>query len=131
MTRMKFIEIDGKRYLWSDLLGLRREQKKAQARVVQPPLFELKNDRRPAADRTASDRYRAPSLFRLDPGCSIIWWPTPSSWRCPFSLPRRTGQSQSNSRGLPSRCFRGINEPPLRAAPHLFHVTCDASPQPG
>lgn len=31
------------------------------------------------------------------------------------------GSSQSNSRRLPSRRFRGIKEPPLRAAPHLFH----------
>jgi len=63
MTRMRFIEIDGKRYLWRDLLELRRAQKKAQARAQQPPLFELKDDRRPVADRTAADRYREPSLF--------------------------------------------------------------------
>jgi len=44
-------------------LELRRAQKKAQARAQQPPLFELKADRRPVADRTAADRYREPSLF--------------------------------------------------------------------
>ena len=63
MTRMKHIEIDGKRYLWRDVLQLRREQKKALARVQQPALFELKDDRRPEADRTAAGRYREPSLF--------------------------------------------------------------------
>jgi len=63
MTRLKFIEIDGKRYLWRDVLQLRREQKKAHARSQQPTLFELKDDRRPAADRTAEGRYREPSLF--------------------------------------------------------------------
>jgi hypothetical protein len=32
---MKHIEIDGKRYLWRDVLQLRREQKKAFARSSQ------------------------------------------------------------------------------------------------
>jgi hypothetical protein len=63
MTRLKYIEIDGKRYLWRDVLELRREQKQAQARGQQPTLFELKEDRRPEADRTATGRYREPSLF--------------------------------------------------------------------
>lgn len=63
MARLQFIEIDGKRYLWREVLQLRREQKKAHAQAQQPALFELKDDRRPVADRTASDRYREPSLF--------------------------------------------------------------------
>jgi hypothetical protein len=46
MTRLKYIEIDGKRYLWREVLELRREQKKAHARGQQPTLFELKDDRR-------------------------------------------------------------------------------------
>ena len=57
------IEIDGKRLLWRDVLQLRREQKKAQARTQQLALFELKDDRRPVTERTASNRYREPSLF--------------------------------------------------------------------
>ena len=63
MTRLKYIEIDGKRYLWREVLELRREQKKAHARTQQPTLFELTDDRRPVAERTASGRYREPSLF--------------------------------------------------------------------
>jgi hypothetical protein len=63
MTRLKYIEIDGKRYLWREVLELRCEQKKAHARAQQPTLFELKEDRRPEADRSASGRYREPSLF--------------------------------------------------------------------
>ena len=63
MTRLKYIDIDGKRYLWREVLELRREQKKAHARAQQPTLFELKDDRRPLADRTAAGRYREPSLF--------------------------------------------------------------------
>jgi hypothetical protein len=61
--RPKFIDIDGKRYLWRDLLQLRREQKAAYARAIQPPLFELRLDRRPEQQRTAAERYREPSLF--------------------------------------------------------------------
>jgi len=45
MASFRFIEIDGKRYLWRDLLHLRREQKKAHARAQQPALFELKEVR--------------------------------------------------------------------------------------
>ena len=63
MARLNFIEIDGKRYLWRELLQLRREQRMAQARAEQPTLFELKEDRRPVAERTAEGRYREPSLF--------------------------------------------------------------------
>jgi hypothetical protein len=67
MSGPKHIDIDGRRYLWRDLLQRRREQKKAYARALQPALFELKHDRRPVADRTAASRYLEPSLFA---------WPT-------------------------------------------------------
>ena len=63
MAKAKFIEIDGKRLLWRDVLELRREQKQACVNAVQPALFELHEDRRPPADRTASGRYQEPSLF--------------------------------------------------------------------
>ncbi|HLJ45467.1 MAG TPA: hypothetical protein VKU01_05645 [Bryobacteraceae bacterium] len=63
MTRLRYIEIDGKRHLWRDILQLRREQKKAFAHAQQPTLFAVKEDRRPEADRTAAGRYREPSLF--------------------------------------------------------------------
>ena len=60
---LKFIWIDGKRHLWRDVLQLRREQKRAHANAKQPALFEMKDDRRPAAERTAAGRYLEPSLF--------------------------------------------------------------------
>ena len=63
MSQPKFIDIDGKRYLWGDLLQLRREQLKAFARAETPPLFELRLDRRPEQQRTAAGRYQEPSLF--------------------------------------------------------------------
>ncbi len=60
----KFIEIDGKRFLWHDLLQKRREQRQAmQARTEQPALFDLREDCRPPTERTAADRYLQPSLF--------------------------------------------------------------------
>ena len=63
MVNPKFIEINGKRHLWRDLLQQRREAKQACADVVQPALFELHEDRRPPADRTAAGRFQEPSLF--------------------------------------------------------------------
>jgi hypothetical protein len=60
-----FVVIDGKRYLWKELLRLRREQRKA-ARQPQPTLFEMRDDRRPASQRTAEGRYSEPMLFRVD-----------------------------------------------------------------
>ncbi len=60
---IKFFWIDGKRHLWRDLLRLRREQVRAFAAARQPALFELKDDSRPAAERTAAGRYLEPSLF--------------------------------------------------------------------
>jgi hypothetical protein len=65
MSNTKFIEIDGRRFLWRDVLKLRREQKQASAKAAQPALFELVEDRRPPADRTAAGRYLEPSLFSL------------------------------------------------------------------
>ena len=70
MSFPKTIEINGQRFLWRDLLKMRREQRKA-AHVTQPALFELRDDARPAPERTADGRYREPSLFtRLDGGRS-------------------------------------------------------------
>ena len=64
MSAPKFIVIEGKRIAWRDLLKLRREQRR-QARSAQLTLFELKEDARPHAERTASGRYHEPSLFTL------------------------------------------------------------------
>jgi hypothetical protein len=65
MSAPRFIEIDGKRYLWRDILKLRQEQRRAAAKAQQPALFELREDCRPASDRTAAGRYREPSLLSL------------------------------------------------------------------
>ncbi len=61
----RYIMIDGKRYAWRDILALRREQR--QMPLPQPTLFELKEDARPAPQRTAAGRYAEPSLFDGEP----------------------------------------------------------------
>ena len=66
MTRAPFILIDGRLYRWRDILELRRAQLAAAgaAEASQLALFaSLHDDRRPPAERTASGRYREPSLF--------------------------------------------------------------------
>jgi hypothetical protein len=63
MSAPRFVKIDSKRHLWRDLLQLRRGQKKGIGQALQPTLFELKEDHRPFAERTAAGRYREPSLL--------------------------------------------------------------------
>jgi hypothetical protein len=65
MSAPKFIDIEGRRYLWRDILRLRQEQRRAAAKAQQPALFALRDDRRPVTERTAAGRYREPSLFSL------------------------------------------------------------------
>jgi hypothetical protein len=73
MSAPRFIEIracpgprsGGKRHLWRDIVKLRQEQRRAAVKAQQPPLFELRDDCRPATDRTAAGRYREPSLFSV------------------------------------------------------------------
>jgi hypothetical protein len=59
------IVIDGRAYSWKRLLELRREQLEAwkAAQPRQPALFELKDDSRPQAERTADGRYLEPTLL--------------------------------------------------------------------
>lgn len=57
--------IEGRAYSWKSILELRRaqlEEWKA-ARPQQPALFDVKDDRRPAAERTATGRYLEPTLL--------------------------------------------------------------------
>ena len=61
----RFVEIDGRRYLWREILKLRREQR-SEERQAQLALFELKEDRRPASQSSADGRYSEPTLFKID-----------------------------------------------------------------
>jgi hypothetical protein len=65
MAKPDTIIVDGHAFSWQRLIELRRQQledwKAEQARQL--ILFELKNDCRPAADRTAAGRHIEPNLF--------------------------------------------------------------------
>ena len=59
--RPKFLTIEGKRIAWRDILRMRLQQRQQQPQ--QPTLFPLKDDARPASQRTAAGRYTEPLLF--------------------------------------------------------------------
>jgi hypothetical protein len=63
MSDSRFILVDGRHLLWADLVKERRRQKEARAKAKQPTLFELIEDSRPPAERTAAGRYQEPTLF--------------------------------------------------------------------
>ena len=63
MPLPRTIDIDGHRYLWRELVALRRAQ--AKPRPEQPALFELHVDHRPPGERNAAERYCEPSLFTV------------------------------------------------------------------
>jgi hypothetical protein len=65
MKKPATIEIAGRRYLWRDILALRKAQIEEARRVQQPALFAMKEDSRPKQERTAAGRYAEPSLFTL------------------------------------------------------------------
>jgi len=67
MSRVPFIAIDDKHYVWKDILELRRAQLAAAASsAAQLALFEaLREDHRPVDERTASTRYQQPTLFEI------------------------------------------------------------------
>ena len=66
MPLPRTIYIEGRAYLWRELVALRRAQ--AEPRAQQPALFELREDHRPAGERNPAERYCEPSLFtRLEP----------------------------------------------------------------
>ena len=65
MNQPTFIEIDGRRFVWRDLVQRRREQFKAAATAMQPASFQLRDDSRPACEQSAARRYLEPSLFPL------------------------------------------------------------------
>jgi hypothetical protein len=65
MTKPDIILIGGHAYRWQEICELRRQQLEAwkAAQPRQLALFELKNDCRPATERTAAGRYAEPTFF--------------------------------------------------------------------
>ena len=58
-----FIDLDGRRYRWRDLVELRRKQLAQWREARQPALFEIHIDHRPKHQQSAGDRYLEPGLF--------------------------------------------------------------------
>jgi hypothetical protein len=65
VPRDDVIVVDGRAYSWRALCDLRRAQREAARamRGTQLALFELKDDTRPAHERTARGRYEEPGLL--------------------------------------------------------------------
>jgi hypothetical protein len=65
MARPDIILIGGHAFSWQEICELRRKQLEAwkAAQVRQLALFELKDDSRPVAERTAAGRYSEPTFF--------------------------------------------------------------------
>jgi hypothetical protein len=74
MPKPDTLIVDGHAYSWQQLCELRRQQLAAwrAARGEQAALFELKDDCRPAAERTAAGRYSEPSLFEVIPPNGLV-----------------------------------------------------------
>ena len=67
MSKPDTILIDGHGYSWQQLCELRRQQLEAW-RASQPrqlALFDLKDDCRPATERTPARRYQEPTFFAV------------------------------------------------------------------
>jgi hypothetical protein len=69
----RFVEIDGKRYLWRELLKLRRQQRDEE-RQAQLALFELKHDRRPASQTSADGRYMERRCSKSTEPCGALFF---------------------------------------------------------
>jgi len=69
MAKPDIILIGGQAYRWQEICDLRRQQLEVRKAVrgEQPTLFELKEDWRPAAERTGAGRYQEPTLFAFLP----------------------------------------------------------------
>ncbi|MBK8208682.1 MAG: hypothetical protein IPK78_00735 [Rhodospirillales bacterium] len=65
MKKPATITIEGRRYLWRDILALRKAQIEEARAARQLALFALKEDCRPRPEKTAAGRYAEPSLFTL------------------------------------------------------------------
>ncbi len=65
MAKPDTLIVDGHALSWQRLCDLRRQQIEAWKKNAgkQPALFELRDDCRPPAARTAAGRYREPGLF--------------------------------------------------------------------
>jgi hypothetical protein len=69
MAKPDILIVNGRAFSWQRLCELRRQQLEAwkAAEARQLALFELKDDCRPATERTAARRFCEPTLFAVMP----------------------------------------------------------------
>ena len=69
MAKPDIVLVDGHAFSWQRLCELRRQLLEAiqAAQPRQLALFELKDDCRPATERTAAGRYAEPTFFAATP----------------------------------------------------------------
>jgi hypothetical protein len=69
MAKPDILVVDGRAFSWRQICELRRQQLEAwkAAEARQLALFELKDDCRPATERTAAGRYAEPTLLAVMP----------------------------------------------------------------
>ena len=69
MAKPAIIIVGGRAFRWQEICDLRRHQLEAwkAAQPRQLALFELKDDCRPVAERTAAGRYAEPTFFEYMP----------------------------------------------------------------
>lgn len=67
MAKPDTLMVDGHAYSWQRLCDLRRKQLEElrASQAKQLALFALKDDVRPAAERTAAGRYQEPTMLAL------------------------------------------------------------------
>jgi hypothetical protein len=70
VAKPDILTVDGHAFSWQRLVELRRQQLEAwrAEQCRQLTLFELKEDCRPSAERTAAGRYAEPMLWTLTTG---------------------------------------------------------------
>jgi hypothetical protein len=70
MPKPDILIVDGHGFDWRRLCELRKQQLDAwrESQARQLALFELKEDCRPAVERSASDRYETPTMLDLMQG---------------------------------------------------------------
>ena len=67
MSKPETLVVDGHGFNWQRICELRRQQLEAwrAERARQLTLFEMHEDRRPKAERTANGRYEQPTMLAL------------------------------------------------------------------
>jgi hypothetical protein len=64
LMTVKYFMLDGKKYLWTEIVRMRHEQIKTARQAAQLALFARQDDSRPKSQRTAAGRLEEPTLLK-------------------------------------------------------------------